>query len=161
MNTQALPLWVLQNPGKYTSRMTKEMAAIRASYTHAEFYLENGILYIEAKLCTRSWNQYLVRIYYPNDYPYNPPVAILFDRDVIQYCTGPQGGRHNFHNYGVSEMHGGLMLCVMNPSDNGTIGHGWQPKDMSAKTILERAVLWLHAYEVKRADPSKSWALPE
>ena len=160
MNQQTMPTWVLQNPEKNTRRLLREMEAIRAAYQYAEFYMDGNSLYLEAIICTRSWNQYVVRIYYPNDYPYSPPFPIAIDRDVIEYCSAPDRVGHNFHNYGVNTQYNGLMLCVINPNDNGTFGHSWSP-DMTMKTVLERAILWFHAYEVKKANPSKPWILPE
>lgn len=114
----------------------------------------DGTLFAEGQLLTLSNNLYKLRIYYPDTYPYNPPIPIVMDNDVKRFCMN--GGQHTLHNYG--EERGGLYICVIKPDD--VEGTGWTP-DFTVIFIICLAAAWLHAYEVKRANINAPWILPE
>lgn len=154
------PNWVRGNEKKFLPRLQKEMDIIRNGRENlCEFFCDtNGELTVEVILLTRSWNRYKVLLVYPSSFPYSCPSVFVVDRDVVNYCGSR--GMHEFHHIGYDTFYGGIRLCVMNPNDSGAIGQGWDPS-MTGKTILERAALWLHAYELKKAKPHSKWALPE
>jgi hypothetical protein len=109
-------------------------------------------MYLEGPVVTLSKNQYTIRVIYPPNYPYKKPEAYVQDDDVIEYCK--QRGMHGFHHLGVSSE--GLRLCIMGESDQ--VNKGWTP-NQTGITILEYAIMWLHAYEFKKV--RGYWPLPE
>ena len=152
--------WVEKNPEKFFGRLEYEMEEMKLKFPSFQFVQKNGGLYVEGPIITkksrdgrRGGNVYLVRAYYPSNYPYTPPIPVVMDEDVVDHCTS--NGMHDFHNYGHYE-DGGLKLCVMKPDD--VIGEGWKPK-YSVVTIVSYISTWLHAYEYKRK--TGKWLLPE
>lgn len=149
-----LPNWVRREPKKYLERLALESGMLSDAFPAFRLMTEGDILFAEGDFVTVSRNKYRVRAYYPESYPYEPPAAVVTDRDVVSYC-GTRGA-HDFHHYGYSESMGGVRLCLLNSSD--TNGQGWLP-EFSVVTVLNLAAAWLHAYEVKRS--TGEWILPE
>lgn len=149
-----LPKWVRRNPARYLERLGFEAQMLSDAFPAFTLMTEGDVLYAEGDFVTLSRNRYRVRAYYPENYPYEPPSAIIVDRDVVEYCKNQSV--HDFHHLGVSPEMGGLKLCTMRQDDSH--GQGWLP-DFSVVTILNLAAAWLHAYEVRRV--TGQWILPE
>lgn len=149
-----LPDWVRRNPSRYLERLGYEAKMLANAFPAFVLMIEGSTLYAEGDFITLSNNRYRVRTYYPENYPYEAPIAIVTDRDVVEYCANRSA--HDFHHAGESSEMGGLRLCTMRHDDSQ--GQGWLP-DFSIVTILNLAAAWLHAYEVKRV--TGEWILPE
>lgn len=149
-----LPNWVRRNPDRYLERLGFEAEMLSDAFPAFTLMTEGDVLYAEGDFVTLSKNRYRVRVFYPENYPYDPPSAIITDRDVVEYCKNQSA--HDFHHLGVSPEMGGLRLCTMRRDDSH--GQGWLP-DFSVVTILNLAAAWLHAYEVRRV--TGQWILPE
>lgn len=153
--------WIKKDPEKFLRRIENEMEQMSLKFPLFHFIQQGDELYVEGPIITtksengrHGGNVYLVRAYYPQDYPYSPPIPIVMDEDVVDHCI--RNGMHDFHNYGKYH-DGGLKLCVMKPDDN--IGEaGWNPK-YSIRAIINYIAAWLHAYEYKRE--TGIWLLPE
>ncbi len=149
------PCWVRQNPKKYADRLRYEGRELYEKFPHIRIYLDGSTLRLEGPVVTLNKNQYVLRIVYPDNYPSTKPDSYVRDQDVIDFCkrSGNQG--HTYHNYGVTPGQG-LKLCLMDPNDR--VNKGWTP-NQTGITILEYSIMWLHAYEFKRAHGY--WPLPE
>lgn len=155
MNLQDFPDWVRQNPNKYVERLRYEARELYAKFPHIGIYRNGDSMHLEGPVLTMSQNQYVLRIVYPPEYPAAKPEGYVRDADVIDFCS--QDGRrgHAYHNYGNDPMNG-LKLCVMDRDDS--VNKGWTP-NQTGISILEYAIMWLHAYEFKKA--RGYWPLPE
>lgn len=131
-------------------RLGLEVQTVRKAFPFFQFFSEGEQLYVEGPVITRNQNLYTVRVYYPENYPYNHPTPIVLDKDVVMRCK-----INRKHILGEAPC-GGVFLCVIKPTDE--IGCGWTP-DMSMLTILNLSAAWLHAYEVLQM--TGKWILPE
>ncbi len=145
--------WIKQDPNKWGKRLIYECEQLNIFFPLFKLKTIDDILYAEGPLITNSKNVYLVKIYYPSNYPYSPPEPVITDKDVVDFCCNK--GSHDFHNYGRYK--DGVKLCIIKPDD--TIGEGWKT-NYSVVTIINLVCLWLHAYEYKKAFGGK-WILPE
>lgn len=150
----AYPNWVRTNPKKYIERLRYEATELYRKFPNIGIYRLQDTLYLEGPAITLSKNQYTLRVTYPEKYPFEKPEAYVRDSDVIDYCKLPGNAGHGFHNTGIDS--NGLRLCLMSYQD--TVNTGWTP-NQTGLTILEYAIMWLHAYEFKRA--RGFWPLPE
>jgi hypothetical protein len=155
MDMNLYPSWVYQNPERYIERLKYEARELYAKFPLIGIYREGGTMWLEGPVITMSRNKYFLRIVYPDQYPSVKPDGYVRDEDVVNFCNKSQNQGHNFHNFGYHTPHG-LKLCLMNQND--AINKGWTP-NQTGITILEYAILWLHAYEFKRA--RGNWPLPE
>ena len=151
---QNMPNWVRRNPTRYLERLGYEAEMLANAFPAFTLMTEGPTLYAEGDFVTLSGNRYRIRAFYPENYPYEPPVPVAVDRDVVEYCKSQSA--HEYHHMGECDEMGGLRLCTMRRDDSH--GQGWLPQ-FSIVTILNLAAAWLHAYEVKRA--TGKWILPE
>lgn len=155
MDLASYPSWVRQNPEKYIERLNYEARELYAKFPNIGIYRDGDTMRLEGPVVTMSKNQYILRIIYPDQYPFMKPEGYIRDADVVSFCNKSENQGHRFHNYGKTVPHG-LKLCLMNQND--TVNKGWTP-NQTGITILEYAILWLHAYEFKRI--RGYWPLPE
>lgn len=155
MTESDYPDWVLRDPKKYIERLKHEANELYRKFPYFGVYLDGGTLYLEGPVVTLSNNQYTVRVVYPSEYPSKKPEGFVLDPDVRHFCNIPGNSGHTFHNYGANSPHG-VHLCLMGYDDS--VNKGWTP-NQSGITILEYAIMWLHAYEFKRS--RGYWPLPE
>lgn len=146
------PNWVAKNPTSLLSRLQEEVRLLNLAFPHFKLMMDGDVMYAAGHLVTRSMNAYEVRLYYPENFPYEPPEPIVYDGDVMRYCLAK--GMHGAHNRG--EKYGGLFLCVLKPDDR--VGVGWSP-EKGGYFILNIAAAWLHAHEVQTV--TGNWILPE
>lgn len=155
MNLQDYPDWVRRNPNKYIERLNYEARELYAKFPHIGIYRDGDTMRLEGPVLTMSQNQYVLRILYPSDYPARKPEGYVLDPDVVQFCSQEGRRGHAYHNYG-HDPENGLKLCVMDSDD--TVNKGWTP-NQTGISILEYSIMWLNAYEFKRA--RGYWPLPE
>lgn len=155
MFLEKFPNWVRKKPEKYAERLKYEAAQLALLFPHVGFFRDEGTLIIEGPIITSNKNQYLLRVVYPEEYPYKKPEGYVLDKDVMAFCSLPQNRGHNYHNYGIDSKHG-LHLCLLGNGDS--VNKGWT-LNQTGITILEYAILWVHAYEYKRA--TGKWPLRE
>ncbi|EKE28453.1 MAG: hypothetical protein ACD_3C00057G0003 [uncultured bacterium (gcode 4)] len=148
-----MPEWIKRNPEKNLKRIQHESEKIRNSFPSFELLQKDDLsLYWKGQLATNCKNVYSIEIHYTDEYPYSPPIALVLDKDVKNYCLS--AGLHGCHNWG--EEMGGIHVCVIDPKD--TVNVRWH-KDHSAASMIIWTAEWLHAYEVKRV--TGKWILPE
>ncbi len=147
-----LPNWVGKDPGKFLPRLKQEVDLLNAAFPFFKVLMAGDVMYAEGVIVTINQNAYKVRLYYPEDFPYSAPDAVVMDRDVKAYCLSQ--GMHSAHHRG--ERDGGVTLCVLKPDDR--VGTGWEPKK-GGYFILNIAAAWIHAHEVQIR--SGRWILPE
>ncbi len=148
-----LPDWVQRNPATGLARLQHEGKVLMEQFPHIGIYRHGPSLYLEGPVLSMSKNMYLLRVVYPNDYPYSKPEVYVRDEDVVKFCMGK--GSHDFHHYENDPIHG-MRLCVMGATDN--VNKGWTPKQ-SGVTLLEYGIMWIHGYEFKKVNGY--WPLPE
>ena len=146
------PKWVKRNVSKYEKRLNFEKECLQKYFPSFDMKQEDDTtLFAEGQLVTLSNNIYSIKIYYPDNYPFMAPIALIMDKDVIEHC---KSWNHGYHNYGIYK--NGLRICVLKPDDE--IGTGWRP-DFSIIFIISLVAAWLHAFEVKKT--TGKWILPE
>lgn len=155
MDLQDFPDWVRQNPNKYVERLKYEARELYAKFPHIGIYRDGDTMYLEGPVLTMSQNQYVLRVVYPPEYPAAKPDGYVRDKDVIDFCSQDGHRGHSYHNYGHDSANG-LKLCVMDRDDS--VNKGWTP-NQTGISILEYSIMWLHAYEFKKA--RGYWPLPE
>jgi hypothetical protein len=155
MDLNDYPGWIRQNPHKYIGRLKLEARELYQKFPLIGIYMDGDTMRLEGPVITMSGNRYILRIVYPLSYPALKPDGYVRDPDVVEFCNRNENRGHPYHNYGVTQPHG-LKLCVMDQDD--TVNKGWTP-NQTGITILEYSIMWLHAYEFKRA--RGKWPLPE
>lgn len=140
-------------PTKGPARLKYEMGLMKQQYPQFDFYIDSDgcTMYVDGYIITQGKNAFHVRIYFPDNYPYYPPLPIVLDEDMIM----KKKTLMDFpHNRGIQN--GGVALCVIKPDD--TIGQPWTPK-LSSVSVVKFAGKWLQAYELW--EKKKKWYLRE
>ena len=149
-----LPAWARRDPAKYVKRIRWEKECLGKYFPSFEMMQEDdGDIFLEGNIVTLNENVYKVKVYFPDNYPYSPPIPVVMDIDVIAHCK--KFDIHEYHYYEDKSIDG-LRICVIKPDD--TIGTGWKP-DFSSISVILLASAWLHAFEVKKE--TGIWPLPE
>lgn len=144
--------WVVSRGEKGIRELAYEIGLIKSKYPQFDFYVDkqDNALYIDGPLFTQVGNAYHIQIYFPDNFPYYPPLPIVLDEDILKRYRS--GGLP--HNRGIQR--NGVALCVIKPDD--TVGQPWTP-DLSSTTIVNTAAKWLQAYELWKI--TKQWYLRE
>ena len=137
---------------KGSARLKYEMGLMKQQYPQFDFHIDSDgcTMYVDGFIITQCENGYHLRVYFPENYPYSPPVSIILDPDIVR----EHQTQRLPHNYGIEK--DGLRLCVIKPDD--IVGQPWTPK-LSSITMVKFAATWLQAYELWKI--KKEWYLRE
>lgn len=147
-----IPEWVRKNPEILGKRFLLENSHLQEYKTFVQNIDQKGKHLIIGKLVTNINNVYTCKIYVPDNFPYEPPIVIITDKDVIRNCLNR--GLHELHHLGRYK--DGIELCIF--KEDSMRGLGWLPYYSITSLIIWTAE-WLHAYEEKLA--TGRWPLPE
>lgn len=145
--------WVQALGPKGPARLKYEKENMKKQYPQFDFHAdpENpNVLCIDGFIITQLENAYHLRIYFPENYPYAPPLPVILDPDILNEYQD-KGFPHT-----RGSQKGGVALCVIKPDD--TIGQPWTPK-LSSLAMVKFAATWLQAYELWKE--TKEWHLRE
>jgi len=83
--TRTMPNWVQNEDDESIDRLRREVAAIANFPAFSYRVLEDtGMMFAEGILELASGNAYMLRIYFPDNYPNSPPYSIIKEQSVFE-----------------------------------------------------------------------------
>ena len=114
--------WFERNP----QRLENEVMLIKRNHPSARIFFKGGKVMIFLKVISRK-NDYLAKIIYPEDFPFEQPKAFILEQRL-------RGNYHKTHRYSDSS------LCLATPDQVGP--------QTSGKVICDWVNGWVKGYEI-------------
>jgi ubiquitin-protein ligase len=107
-------------------RFNDEMKILKRLYPKARIFIQDRQLTIYLKILGRV-HEYMARIVYPNDFPYNPPKAYIIKPELPKL-------HQQIHRYSDGS------LCLAKPNEIDT--------QITGKIICDWVRDWVRSYEI-------------